>query len=130
MRVVLRVALGILCLTALASAQTAEELVAKNIQARGGLEKIKAVNTIRMIGKIYVSGFYAVIGLEKKRGNLLRQAFTVQGMTQIQAYDGLAGWKSPTSTDRWSITRLRAIKSSTWATTLLMATTSTNSKSL
>ena len=93
MRVVLKIALGILCLTALASAQTAEELVAKNIQARGGLEKIKAVNTIRMTGKIYVSGFYAVIGLEKKRGNLLRQAFIVQGMTQIQAYDGLAGWQ-------------------------------------
>ena len=54
MRVVLKVALGILCLTALASAQTAEELVAKNIQARGGLEKIKAVNTIRMTGKIYL----------------------------------------------------------------------------
>jgi hypothetical protein len=93
MRVVLKIALGILCLTALASAQTAEELVAKNIQARGGLEKIKAVNTIRMTGKIYVSGFYAVIGVEKKRGNLLRQTFSVQGMTQIQAYDASTGWQ-------------------------------------
>jgi hypothetical protein len=93
MRLVLRIALGILCLTALVSAQTADELVAKNIQARGGLEKIKAVNTIRMTGKIYVSGFYAVIGVEKKRGNMLRQSFTVQGMTQIQAYDGSTGWQ-------------------------------------
>ena len=93
MRVVLKVALGILCLTALASAQTAEELVAKNIQARGGLEKIKAVNTIRMAGKIYVSGFYAMIEVEKKRNNLLRQNFTVQGMTQVQAYDGSTGWQ-------------------------------------
>ena len=93
MRVVLKVALGILCLTALASAQTAEELVAKNIQARGGLEKIKAVNTIRMAGKIYVSGFYAMIEVEKKRNNFLRQNFTVQGMTQVQAYDGSTGWQ-------------------------------------
>ncbi len=93
MRVVMKVALGILCLTALASAQTAEELVAKNIQARGGLEKIKAVNTLRMTGKIYVSGFYAVVSVEKKRDHLLRQNFTVQGMTQVQAYDGSSGWQ-------------------------------------
>jgi hypothetical protein len=93
MRVALKVALGILCLTALASAQTAEELVAKNIQAHGGLEKIKAVNTIRMTGKIYLSGFYAEIGVEKKRDHLLRQTVTIQGMTQVQAYDGSAGWQ-------------------------------------
>lgn len=93
MRVVLKVALGIFCLTTLASAQTAEELVARNIQARGGMEKIKAVNTIRMTGKIYVSGFYAVVGVEKKRDHLLRQTFTVQGMTQVQAYDGSTGWQ-------------------------------------
>ncbi len=93
MRVVPKVALGILCLTALASAQTADELVAKNIQARGGLEKIKAVNTIHMSGKVYLDGFYAVIGVEKKRGNLLRQTVTVQAMTQVQAYDGSTGWQ-------------------------------------
>ncbi len=93
MRAVLKIVLGILCLTAAASAQTAEELVAKNIQARGGLEKIKAVNTIRMTGKIYVNGFYAAIGVEKKRGNLVRQTFSVQGMTQIQAYDSSTGWQ-------------------------------------
>ncbi len=93
MRIALKVALGILCLSALASAQTAEELVAKNIQAHGGMEKIKAINTMRMTGRIYVQGFYAAAGVEKKRGNLLRQTFTVQGMTQIQAYDGSSGWQ-------------------------------------
>ena len=93
MRSALKIALAILCLGALASAQTAEELVAKNIQAHGGLEKIKAVNTIRMTGRIYVMGFYAAVGMEKKRNNLLRQTFTVQGMTQVQAYDGSTGWQ-------------------------------------
>jgi hypothetical protein len=93
MRIVLKIALGILCLTALVSGQTAEELVAKNIEARGGLEKIKAVNTVRMTGKIYVSGFYAEVGVAKKRDNMIRQTFSVQGMTQIQAYDGSTGWQ-------------------------------------
>ena len=93
MRVVLKVAIGVLCLAGLASAQTAEELVAKNIQARGGLANIKAVNTIRMTGKVYLDGFYAEIGVEKKRGDMIRQTLGVQGMTQIQAYDGTTAWQ-------------------------------------
>ena len=93
MLLVRRVILGILCLSALASAQTAEELVAKNIQARGGMEKIKAVNTVRMKGKIYVQGINAEVGQEQKRPNLMRQDFTLQGMTQVQAYDGISAWQ-------------------------------------
>ena len=45
------VIVGILCLAAAAAAQTAEELVAKNLQARGGVDKIKAINTLKMTGK-------------------------------------------------------------------------------
>ncbi len=93
MRAVSTIMLGILCLTALASAQTAEELVAKNIAAKGGLEKIKAVNTVTMEGKIYVQGINAVISQEAKRPNALRQNFSLQGMTQVQAYDGKVGWQ-------------------------------------
>jgi hypothetical protein len=93
MRAASTIMVGILCLTALASAQTAEELVAKNIAAKGGLEKIKAVNTVTMEGKIYVQGINAVISQEAKRPNALRQNFSLQGMTQVQAYDGKVGWQ-------------------------------------
>ncbi len=92
MRLTLKLVAGILCLTALATAQTAEELVAKNLQARGGIDKIKAVNTLKMSGTAYV-GITAGISQENKRPNMLRQNFTVQGMTQVQAYDGTSGWQ-------------------------------------
>jgi len=75
------------------SAQTAEELVSKNIQAKGGIDKIKAVNTVAMNGKIYVQGITAEISQEQKRPNMLGQNFTVQGMTQVQAYDGTTAWQ-------------------------------------
>jgi len=75
------------------SAQTAEELVSKNIQAKCGRDKIKAVNTVAMNGKIYVQGITAEISQEQKRPNMLRQNFTVQGMTQVQAYDGTTAWQ-------------------------------------
>lgn len=92
MRCARELIVGILCLTAVASAQTAEELVAKNLQARGGVDKIKAINTLKMTGKAYV-GIDAQVSQENKRADMIRQNFTVQGMTQIQAYDGKAGWQ-------------------------------------
>ena len=87
------VVLGLACLAASAGAQTADELVAKNIQAKGGLEKIKAIKTLRMKGQLNQGGFTAVVGQELKRPSTLRTTFTVQGMTAIQAYDGQTGWQ-------------------------------------
>lgn len=92
MRMTRAVVVGVLCMVAAASAQTAEELVAKNLQARGGVDKIKAVNTLKMTGKAYF-GINVEISQEQKRPNMLRQNFTVQGMTQIQSYDGSVGWQ-------------------------------------
>ena len=44
-------AVAILCLGAYAFSQTADELVNKNIEAKGGLDKIKAVKTLRITGR-------------------------------------------------------------------------------
>jgi hypothetical protein len=43
---------GAALLASLADAQTVDEIVAKNIQARGGLGKLKAVKTPRMTAQI------------------------------------------------------------------------------
>ena len=80
------------CATA-ASAQTAEELVAKNLAAKGGIEKIKAIKTLRVTGRYENGGFKAKVGQDAKEAGLLRNTFTMQGMTEIKAYDGGAGWK-------------------------------------
>ena len=39
-------------LAPIASAQTVDELIAKNIEAKGGLQKIKAVHSMKMTGKM------------------------------------------------------------------------------
>jgi hypothetical protein len=77
----------------LLSAQTAEELVAKNILAHGGVEKIKAIRTLRMTGRLQAGSFQLQVGQDAMAPDLTRQTFTVQGMTQIEAYDGSVGWK-------------------------------------
>jgi hypothetical protein len=82
------------CLSVFARAQSAEELVDKNIQAKGGLEKMKAIHSMRMSGKLNAGGgFIAGVTQENMRPNLVRQTFSLQGMTAVQAYDGSAGWQ-------------------------------------
>jgi outer membrane lipoprotein-sorting protein len=74
-------------------AQTADEIINKNLEARGGKDKIKAVQTARMTGKLVMGqGMEAPITMELARPNKMRMEFTLQGMTGIQAYDGKSGW--------------------------------------
>lgn len=82
------------CLGLFAQAQTAEELVTKNIQAKGGMEKIKAIHSVRITGKLTGGGgFTAAVMQENMRPNLVRETFSLQGMTAITAYDGTTGWQ-------------------------------------
>lgn len=74
-------------------AQTADELIEKNIQAKGGREKLKAVQSLRLTGKMTMGpGVEAPFIQELARPNKLRVEFTIQGMTGIQTYDGKEGW--------------------------------------
>lgn len=89
---------SVLALTALllaggASAQTVDELVARHIESRGGMARLKAVNTIRLTGKATMGpGIEAPVVLEIKRPKQMRMEMQIQGMTAIQAYDGKVGW--------------------------------------
>jgi len=93
MRYWLVLLLGVFCFNPSASSQTADELVNKNIEAKGGMDKIKAVKTRRMTGKMISGGIVAATGQENMRPNLVRETFSLQGMTAVQAYDGSTGWQ-------------------------------------
>ncbi|HVN08879.1 MAG TPA: outer membrane lipoprotein-sorting protein [Patescibacteria group bacterium] len=76
-----------------AAAQTVDEIIAKNMEARGGEAKLRAVKAVRMTGKIEVGpGMVAPMVMMIKRPEMVRMEFTVQGMTAVQAYDGKDGW--------------------------------------
>ncbi len=82
-----------LCATPL-SAQSADSLIAKYIQASGGMGRIQALQSLRRSGKFTGGGgFVAVVVQENKRPNSVREEFSIQGMTGINAYDGKSGWK-------------------------------------
>src|SRR5436853_4486917 len=75
------------------AAQTVDEILTNYVKASGGMEKIKAVNTRRSSGKLFVQGLEVAVNQDEKRSNMVRQESSLQGMTQIIAYDGKTGWK-------------------------------------
>lgn len=76
------------------SAQTVDEIIAKNIQARGGLDKIKSVKSVKTTANMTMGpGMEAPVTLVQKRPEMARIEFVVQGLTAIQAYDGSKAWQ-------------------------------------
>jgi outer membrane lipoprotein-sorting protein len=74
-------------------AQTADEIVARYVAARGGLERIRSVASMRMTGTISSGpGEKGPLRLEVKRPGRMRVEMVVQGATLIQATDGTTAW--------------------------------------
>jgi outer membrane lipoprotein-sorting protein len=81
-------------LASAAWAQTADEIIAKNIQARGGADKLASVQTIKSTATMAMGPGMEAPGTSiQKRGNMARLEFTVQGLTAVQAYDGKNAWE-------------------------------------
>jgi outer membrane lipoprotein-sorting protein len=79
-------------LAAPAAAQTVDELIAKSLEARGGLDKLKAVQAVRMTGRMSMGPMELPMVIEMKRPASFRADITVQGTLAVQAYDGTTGW--------------------------------------
>ena len=76
-----------------AGEMTLDEIIAANVETRGGMDALKAVESARIEGKMSMGqGMEAPISLTYKRPNKARMEFVVQGMTGITAYDGETGW--------------------------------------
>ena len=73
--------------------QTVDEVIAKNIQAHGGMDKLKSVETIRTTGKLTAGQFRAGFLQENKRPDKVREETIIQGLAQVQGYDGKTGWQ-------------------------------------
>ena len=74
---------------------TVDTLVAKNIEAKGGIDALRAVQSLRLKGKMLVNQGQIEFAYTqtKKAPGQVRAEYTLQGMTAIQAYDGAQGWK-------------------------------------
>lgn len=76
-----------------ASAQNVDELIKKNIEARGGLDKLKAIKTMRLTGSFHTEGMNIPLVIQIKRPGSVRGDALFQGMALVRAYDGETAWQ-------------------------------------
>jgi outer membrane lipoprotein-sorting protein len=72
-----------------------DDIIAKNMQAKGGLEKMRAVQTLKQTSKMTLpGGIEGTLTMYGKRPNMTRQELTLTaiGMTVINAFDGQTAW--------------------------------------
>ncbi len=91
-----------LALASPAVAQSVDEIVAKNIQAKGGEELLRATTTVRTIGSGQVQGQKVTVRTTTKRPSLMRNEMTLTvpagagekppAQSVIQAFDGENLW--------------------------------------
>ena len=83
------------------AAPTAEEIVAKNIDAKGGAARLKSIDSVRIMAAATIRGTITPMVIELKRPNLRRQEATINGQKIVQSFDGTNGWMlNPSLGDR------------------------------
>ena len=76
-----------------AFAQTANEILAKAIAARGGLGKLHAIKSERVSGQITFGEVSGPFVVELKRPLKMHMLLTIQNQTMVRVYDGVSqGW--------------------------------------
>lgn len=81
-----------------AFAQSADDLIAKNLVARGGADRLAAIHTIVSKGELRFPGDFKLTYMETRErlggtNNAVRVEAALEGLTLIQAYDGSAAWR-------------------------------------
>ncbi len=74
---------------------TVDQLVAKNVEAKGGAEALQALKSVHLTGKMLVNGGQMEFGYSqtRQRPGAVRTEYTLQGLTMVQAFDGQDAWK-------------------------------------
>src|ERR1700680_1311979 len=74
-------------------AQSADDVITRNLAARGGKEKVLAISTVRASGHIAFSPeLEGTFVSERKGTTMTRMEITLQGRTIVRVFDGKTGW--------------------------------------
>jgi outer membrane lipoprotein-sorting protein len=76
------------------AAPSADEVINKSIEARGGADRLKAVKTTRMTGKMVLMGgqMEAPFTMEVKRPSSVLMSLNIQDKKMVRAFDGTTAW--------------------------------------
>jgi outer membrane lipoprotein-sorting protein len=85
-------ALLVISIAAAAYGQTVDEIIARNVEAKGGAAKWKSVNSVKMTGRISMQGTELPLTVYAKRPNYNRQEIMLKDKQLVQAFDGSSAW--------------------------------------
>lgn len=75
-----------------AARQSVDEIVARNLDAKGGLARMRAVQTVKQTRRMNLQGIDSPVVVYTKRPNLVRQEISAGGKLVVMAYDGMTPW--------------------------------------
>jgi outer membrane lipoprotein-sorting protein len=85
---------ALLCLAGVRAdaTQSIDQVIQKNIDAKGGLTRLKAIQTIKQTATLSMQGAEFAITMYSKRPNYVRQEMSVNGQLVVNGFDGLSPW--------------------------------------
>lgn len=71
-----------------------DDIVKKSVEAQGGLEKLKAIKTMKVTGKMILGGGQLEVPMTSymKRPRSNRTELSIQGQQVVEAFDGTTKW--------------------------------------
>ena len=90
--VVLLVSICVLSAAGRAAQLSVDEVVAKHLEALGGVEKLKSIQTMKKVARVTMQGRETTTTMYFKRPNLSRQEVIVDGKQVVNAFDGTTAW--------------------------------------
>ena len=87
------IALSAVLIAAAAAQTTADDVVAKNLAAKGGVEKLRAITTVKMTGSLKSPSGVTAITTWAKRPSFMRRDNVNDGQTFVMAFDGKTLWQ-------------------------------------
>jgi outer membrane lipoprotein-sorting protein len=87
-------ALVMIAAPAFVAGQTVDDIVAKNLKAKGGLETLKGTNSVKMTGTLNAPSAPMPMTMEliAKRPNLVRREMRMGEQAMISGFDGRSAW--------------------------------------
>ena len=73
-------------------AQTVDEVIARSLEARGGLARLKATQSVLMQARVTQGGHTTPLTIEMKRPGRFRADFKADGAPAVMAWDGREAW--------------------------------------
>ena len=75
-----------------AQAPTVDQIVGKNMEAKGGVDALKATTSVRTIGKAQFQGAEVAVTRSTKRPHFMLNEMEMAGQKMVQGYDGDTIW--------------------------------------